>query len=117
MDLLKRPTVGYRDVVELAQIDSPLEDEQAIRQLEIQARYSGYIDRQQTEIDRQRRSEEVALPGDVDYGAVRGLSSEARQKLSEIRPRTIGQASRIPGITPAAVSLLLVHLRKSRHAA
>ena len=117
MDLLRRPEVGYHDLVRLAGLADPLEDLQAVRQLEIQARYSGYIDRQVAEIERQRRNENLAVPGDVDYSKVRGLSSEVRQKLTETRPQTIGQAARIPGVTPAAVSLLLVHLKKSRPAA
>lgn len=78
----------------------------------MQAKYSGYIDRQREEIERQRRHEETRLPDDIDYGDVRGLSSEVRQRLKDVRPATIGQAARVPGVTPAAVSLLLVHLKR-----
>jgi tRNA uridine 5-carboxymethylaminomethyl modification enzyme len=83
----------------------------------VQAKYSGYIDRQQDEIERQRRHEEARLPEDIDYATVRGLSAEVRQKLKEARPETVGQASRVPGVTPAAVSLLLVHLKRHGGAA
>jgi tRNA uridine 5-carboxymethylaminomethyl modification enzyme len=88
--------------------------EQVALQLEVQAKYSGYIDRQQDEIERHRRHEDTQLPVDLDYAAVRGLSTEVRQKLRDARPTTIGQASRVPGVTPAAISILLVHLKR-RH--
>ena len=80
-------------------------------------KYAGYLKRQEQEIDRQRRHESMALPVDMNYFEVNGLSNEARQRLSEVRPETLGQAGRIPGLTPAAVSLLLVHLRKRARAA
>jgi tRNA uridine 5-carboxymethylaminomethyl modification enzyme len=86
-------------------------------QVDIQAKYSGYLKRQNDEIERQRRNEELPLPADIDYGDVSGLSNEARQRLREVRPETLGQAGRIPGLTPAAVSLLLVHLKKRDRAA
>jgi len=82
------------------------------QQVEIQQKYAGYIKRQQMEIAKQRRYEETLLPSDIDYAKVGGLSSEVRQKLTQHRPVSIGQASRIPGITPAAISLLLVYLKK-----
>jgi tRNA uridine 5-carboxymethylaminomethyl modification enzyme len=82
------------------------------QQVEIQARYAGYIDRQVEEIERLRRYESLALPEDFAYEAVRGLSHEVRDKLARSRPATLGQASRIPGVTPAAISLLLVHLKR-----
>jgi tRNA uridine 5-carboxymethylaminomethyl modification enzyme len=81
-------------------------------QVEVRARYCGYIERQEDEIERARCNEETALPADLDYRALTALSHEVRQKLSEVRPATIGQAGRIPGVTPAAVSILLVHLKK-----
>ena len=81
-------------------------------QVDVQAKYSGYIDRQHEEIERQRRNEETRLPRAIDYAGVRGLSNEARQRLSEHRPETLGQAARVPGITPAAISLLLIHLKR-----
>jgi tRNA uridine 5-carboxymethylaminomethyl modification enzyme len=91
--------------------------EQVKLQVDVQAKYSGYLKRQGDEIDRHRRHEELRLPADIDYGQVSGLSNEARQCLSNVRPETLGQAARIPGLTPAAVSLLLVHLKKRDRAA
>ena len=81
-------------------------------QVDVQAKYSGYIDRQHDEIERQRRSEETRLPESLDYAQVRGLSNEVRQKLAQQRPTTLGQAARIPGLTPAAISILLIHLKR-----
>ncbi len=117
MDLLRRPEISYQDVVALGNLENPLVEMQSIRQLEIQARYSGYIERQVAEIARLKKSDGVKIPPDLNYGDVRSLSSEVHQKLSETRPQTIGQAARIPGVTPAAISLLLVHLKKIREAA
>jgi tRNA uridine 5-carboxymethylaminomethyl modification enzyme len=91
--------------------------EQVLTQVDVQAKYAGYIERQAEEIERQRRNEETVLPENLDYAQVRGLSTEARQRLSEVRPATLGQAARVPGITPAAVSLLLIHLKKRSRAA
>jgi tRNA uridine 5-carboxymethylaminomethyl modification enzyme len=88
------------------------DDAVVAEQVEIQAKYAGYIARQQDEVARQAAHESTALPRDLDYGAVRGLSVEVRQKLALHRPETIGQASRIQGVTPAAISLLLVHLKR-----
>ena len=109
-DLLKRPELRYADVAGLK--GEPLADTQAAEQVEIQAKYAGYIDRQQEDIERLRRHEDTPLPADLDYQAVDGLSHEVRQKLSEARPATLARASRIPGVTPAAVSLLLIYLKK-----
>ena len=117
LELLRRPEVGYRAMADLVGLEEPLDDEQVIRQLEIQARYEGYIERQQGEIKRLRSKENTAIPADMDYDLVRGLSAEVRQKLADARPETVGQATRIPGVTPAAVSLLLVHLKRIQHAA
>ncbi len=111
-DLLKRPNVSYTELMTLAGVDAVLTDHEVIEQLEVQAKYSGYLDRQEDEIARARRHEETRLPADLDYREVRGLSNEVIQKLSDYRPATLGQASRISGVTPAAVSLLLVHLKK-----
>jgi tRNA uridine 5-carboxymethylaminomethyl modification enzyme len=86
---------------------------QAVIDLTVRARYAGYIERQQAEIERQRKHEGAALPADLDYAHVGGLSNEVRQRLAETRPQTLGQAARIPGITPAALSLLLVHLKRT----
>ncbi len=84
-------------------------------QVEIQAKYAGYLERQQAEIERQQHYREQPLPVNFDYNAVTGLSGEACEKLQDVQPQTIGQAARIPGITPAAVSLLLVHMKKHRY--
>jgi len=89
------------------------DDPEAAEQLAIRAKYAGYLKRQQDEIERNRRNEETALPEDFDYAGVAGLSNEVRQKLSRHRPQTLGQAARLEGVTPAAVSLLLIHLRRS----
>jgi tRNA uridine 5-carboxymethylaminomethyl modification enzyme len=91
--------------------------EQVKLQVEVQAKYSGYLKRQSDEIDRAQRNENLRLPADIDYLQVGGLSNEARQRLCDVRPETLGQAARIPGLTPAAVSLLLVHLKKRERAA
>jgi len=117
-DLLRRPELSYDDLSAAAGApdggwcgDDPLA-EQVKLQVEVQAKYSGYLKRQILEIERQARHEDLRLPADLDYAEVRGLSNEARQQLLEVRPETLGQAARIPGLTPAAVSLLLVHLKK-----
>ncbi len=119
-ELLRRPELAYVDLVGLAAVGTgaPLGDErmaeQVAVQLDVQAKYDGYIARQSTEIDRQRRHEETGLPADLDYAQIRGLSNEVRQRLNEARPVTLGQAARVPGVTPAAMSLLLVHLKRQR---
>jgi tRNA uridine 5-carboxymethylaminomethyl modification enzyme len=119
-DLLRRPEVSYDQVVELIGPMEPCDDDrlgpQIRTQLEVAAKYSGYIERQEEEIARHRRNEETRLPADLDYARVSGLSNEVRQKLEQIRPATVGQAARVAGVTPAAVSILLVHLKKSRAA-
>jgi tRNA uridine 5-carboxymethylaminomethyl modification enzyme len=109
-DLLRRPDVRYPAIAAAAPgaIDTP----EVIEQVEIQLKYAGYIARQQQEIERQERHETMVLPADLDYSAVRGLSIEVQQKLSKHRPQTLGQAGRISGVTPAALSLLRVHLKK-----
>ena len=114
LDLLRRPDVGYADLMRLPGAGAPVADAVVAEQVEIQARYAGYIERQQEDIARQRRQEETVLPAELDYARVQGLSSEVREKLARQRPATLGQAARIPGITPAAISLLLVHLRKEK---
>jgi len=111
-ELLRRPAVGYAELMTLPGIGPGITDAKVIEQVEIQARYAGYIERQRDEIERQRRHEETCVPQDFDYSQVRGLSAEVSEKLARIRPATVGQASRIAGITPAAISLLLVHLKK-----
>ena len=118
-DLLRRPNVTYTSLTSLAAVGSEISDVAVTEQVEIQCKYAGYIDRQTEEIERQRRNEETYIPAWLDYAQVRGLSNEVRQKLQNQQPATIGQASRIPGVTPAAISLLLVHLKKGNpnHAA
>ncbi|HEX5802771.1 MAG TPA: FAD-dependent oxidoreductase, partial [Azospira sp.] len=114
-DLLRRPDVSYAALLTLpgAAGEVSLSDPQVIEQIEIQAKYQGYIDRQQDEVARTLTQEETLLPEGLDYSVVPGLSKEVQQKLAQHKPQTIGQASRIQGITPAAISLLLVHLKRS----
>jgi tRNA uridine 5-carboxymethylaminomethyl modification enzyme len=112
IDLLRRPQVDYAGLLALMDEAQQVADEVA-EQVVIQAKYSGYINRQQNEIDRLQRNEMAALPVDMDYKNVRGLSNEVREKLEQVRPGNLGQAARISGVTPAAVSLLLVHLKRS----
>ncbi len=112
LELLRRPEVGYGALMSLPGAGPGVSDAEVAGQVEIQAKYHGYIERQQEEIARTRRHEETPLPEDLDYAQVRGLSAEVREKLSRHRPATLGQASRIAGVTPAAVSLLLIHLKK-----
>ena len=122
LDLLRRPEVSYADLLEFDSFDAfaGLDDRLATQvklQLEVRAKYAGYIERQQDEIERVRGSEEMPLPTDLDYGGVRGLSNEVRQKLLDTRPATLGQAARVPGVTPAAIGILLIHLKKRSRAA
>jgi tRNA uridine 5-carboxymethylaminomethyl modification enzyme len=126
LDLLRRPELAYDDLEQVAPPDGSADaqwrsDERLVTQVklqvDVQAKYSGYLKRQSEEIERQQRNEDLRLPENIDYGAVRGLSNEACQRLREVRPQTLGQAARIPGLTPAAVSLLLVHLKKPDRAA
>ncbi|WP_372612990.1 tRNA uridine-5-carboxymethylaminomethyl(34) synthesis enzyme MnmG [Halomonas sp.] len=115
MDLLKRPELTYADLARLPGMETTtVEDEAVVEQVQVQAKYQGYIARQQDDIDRLKRHEGTVLPSDLDYAAVQGLSHEIRQKLEEARPHTLAQASRISGVTPAAVSILLIHLKKRR---
>ncbi len=109
-DLLKRPELEYADIGALK--GQPLINEQAAEQVQIAAKYAGYIDRQQDDINRLRQNEHTMIPNEFDYLKVEGLSNEIKQKLSAARPDTLARASRIPGVTPAAVSLLLVYLKK-----
>jgi len=115
-DLLRRPQVNYAALQTLvpAQPDGaiPIDDPQVLEQVEIQAKYQGYIERQQEEAARNLSSEMLSLPSGLDYAAIHGLSIEVRQKLNQHQPKTLGQASRIQGVTPAAISLLLVHLKR-----
>jgi tRNA uridine 5-carboxymethylaminomethyl modification enzyme len=116
LELIARPNASYASVSALptvgpAAIEEDLQD-QVVEQVEIQAKYAGYIDRQRDDVERTRRAESIRLPRDLQYASVKGLSAEVSETLSRHRPDTIGQAGRIPGVTPAAVSLLLIHLKK-----
>ncbi|GHA14257.1 tRNA uridine 5-carboxymethylaminomethyl modification enzyme MnmG [Arenicella chitinivorans] len=117
MELLRRPEVSYATLMTLPGAGEPVTDPLVAEQLEIQAKYHGYIERQQAEIEKHRGNESTALSPDMDYTNVKGLSNEVAQKLNAHKPATIGQASRISGITPAAISLLLVYLKKHGRAA
>ena len=114
LDLLRRPELDYAKLAAVASFGPAVDDAAVAEQVEIEAKYSGYLERQREEIARQRRSEDTVVHDGFDYAAVRGLSAELRQKLEQVRPQTIGQAQRIPGMTPAAISLLLVHLERAR---
>jgi tRNA uridine 5-carboxymethylaminomethyl modification enzyme len=106
-ELLRRPTESYARLV-----NDPVADPAVAEQVEIQAKYEGYIERQRAEVERSAALEARALPTELDYREVKGLSAEVQQKLNRHRPQTIGQAARISGVTPAAISLLLVHLKR-----
>jgi tRNA uridine 5-carboxymethylaminomethyl modification enzyme len=110
IQLLKRAELDYGAVSTLAPIDPPLSASVA-RQVEIEVKYEGYIQRQLQEIEKFRHLEQIRLPETIDYAAVHGLSSELKEKLDAVRPASLGQASRIAGMTPAAISVLMVHLR------
>ncbi len=112
MDLLKRPELSYHDVADLKGTGERNLPENVSEQVEIEAKYSGYIDRQQEDIDKMRRNENTPIPESFDYDNIEGLSNELKQKLNEARPETIARATRIPGVTPAAISLLLITLKK-----
>jgi tRNA uridine 5-carboxymethylaminomethyl modification enzyme len=119
-ELLRRPEVGYEALIELVgpAPDLPGLDariaEQRVLELTVRARYAGYIERQHRQIAHARDHEGATLPGDLDYAHVTGLSNEVRQRLAEVRPHTLGQAARVPGVTPAAVSLLMIHMKRQR---
>ena len=112
MDLLKRPGVTYASLASLQRTGTTMAETAVAEQVEIQVKYEGYIARQQAEVARQEHHETLGLPLDLDYRSVRGLSIEVQQKLNQHKPETVGQASRISGVTPAAISLLLVHLKR-----
>jgi tRNA uridine 5-carboxymethylaminomethyl modification enzyme len=110
LSLLARPEVDYSGLIEVSGAGAG--QPQVAEQVEIKTKYAGYIERQQEDIARLRASEEIGLPEGIDYSVIAGLSKEIQHKLGEARPQTLGQASRIPGVTPAAISLLLIHLKK-----
>jgi tRNA uridine 5-carboxymethylaminomethyl modification enzyme len=113
-ELIRRPEMTYEKLMSIDSLDSGLiaSDEQAAEQVEIQIKYAGYIARQQDEIERTKRNENTVIPMDMDFSVISGLSNEVVAKLVDARPETIGKASRISGITPAAISLLLVYMKK-----
>ena len=117
MELLRRPEVDYNALLSLPGSGDPVKDPLVAEQIEIQAKYHGYIERQQNEINKQKKNEECKLDVGFDYNQVTGLSNEVAQKLNQHKPTTIGQASRISGVTPAAISLLMVYLKKHGKAA
>lgn len=112
LELLRRPNLSYQALMQISDLGPGISDDKAAEQIEIQAKYAGYIDRQEEEIAKLARQERLKIPEQINYADIPSLSAEVKQKLSQARPSTVGQASRIPGITPAAISLLLVHLKK-----
>ena len=116
LDLIKRPELDYAKLMAVPSIGPAVDDAQVAEQVEIGVKYAGYLDRQRDEIERQQRNESTPIPAGFDFASVRGLSAEVQQKLERVQPETIGQAQRIPGMTPAAISLLLVHLERARRA-
>ncbi|WP_282297638.1 tRNA uridine-5-carboxymethylaminomethyl(34) synthesis enzyme MnmG [Stenotrophomonas sp. PS02289] len=114
LDLIKRPELDYAKLMQVPSLGPGVADAKVAEQVEIGVKYAGYLDRQREEIERQQRHENTAIDAAFDYASVRGLSAEVQQKLERVRPQTIGQAQRIPGMTPAAISLLLVHLERAR---
>ncbi|MCL1499230.1 tRNA uridine-5-carboxymethylaminomethyl(34) synthesis enzyme MnmG [Xanthomonas nasturtii] len=114
LDLIKRPELNYASLMRVPSLGPGVDDAQVAEQVEISVKYAGYLDRQRDDIARQQRHETTPIPDGFDYAGVRGLSIEVQQKLERVRPQHIGQAQRIPGMTPAAISLLLVHLERAR---
>jgi tRNA uridine 5-carboxymethylaminomethyl modification enzyme len=115
LDLLRRPEVSYQALMSIPDFGPAIDNEKAAEQIEIQVKYAGYIERQEEEIARNKKKESHVIPLTINYAEITGLSVEARQRLAEARPQTVGMAARLPGITPASISLLLVHLKKVRH--
>ena len=114
IDLLRRPEIGYETLMKVPELGPAVSDANVSEQIEIEIKYSGYLARQHEQIQRQQRNETTSIPVDFDYAAAKGLSAELRQKFERVRPETVGQAQRIPGMTPAAISILLVHLERQR---
>ena len=114
IDLLRRPELDYATLMRVPGLGPGVDDPKVAEQVEIETKYAGYLNRQREDIARQQRNESTAIPAAFDYALVHGLSAEVRQKLERVRPQTVGQAQRIPGMTPAAISLLLVHLERQR---
>jgi tRNA uridine 5-carboxymethylaminomethyl modification enzyme len=112
--LLKRPEISYSDLMKVTGLGPGSSDQKVAEQVDVQVRYAGYLTRQSGEVERNQRNESTLIPNGFDYDGVQGLSSELREKLQHSLPESIGQASRIPGMTPAAISLLLVFLKRHR---
>jgi tRNA uridine 5-carboxymethylaminomethyl modification enzyme len=111
LELLRRPEIAHADLARFAEVS---DDPAVAERVEVAVKYEGYLRRQEAEAERLARMEHVVLPDDLDYGVLAGLSNEAREKLGRARPRSLGQAARIPGITPAAVSVLATHVEARR---
>ncbi len=111
-EFLKRPEIDYQTLMQNEGIGPGVSDASVAEQVEIRFKYAGYIDRQQKEIDQSHKHEHRSIPSNFDYAAVMGLSKELCEKLNKVQPQTLGQAMRIPGMTPAAIALLLVYLKK-----
>jgi len=116
LDLLRRPGIGYRELVRVDGIGPGVDDDAVAEQVEVEVKYAGYLERQREEIERNLRHDDTPIPAGFDYDQVRGLSAEVLGKFKQVRPGTVGEARRIAGVTPAAVSLLLVHLKRRRAA-
>ncbi len=116
LDLIKRPELDYARLMQVPALGPAVDDAKVAEQVEIGVKYAGYLDRQREEIERQQRNESTPIPQGFDFAGVHGLSAEVQQKLARVQPQTVGQAQRIPGMTPAAISLLLVHLTRARRA-
>lgn len=112
LDLLKRPEITYADLMKVDGIGPGASDDKVAEQVDVQVRYAGYVSRQADDVQKSQRNEKTSIPGDFNYTGVAGLSAELQEKLSHTRPQSIGQASRIPGMTPAAISLLLIYLKR-----
>jgi tRNA uridine 5-carboxymethylaminomethyl modification enzyme len=112
MDLLRRPELDYARLTSVDELGPATTRDDVAAQVEVQVKYAGYLERQREEIERQRRHEHTVIPASFDYDKVRGLSSEVLLKLKRALPATLGQAARVSGVTPAAISLLLVHLKR-----
>ena len=113
-ELIRRPDVTYNSLRGIESAGPMVDDEAIAEQVEVQIKYAGYIERQQLEVNKQLKQEGTAIPENLDYSLVSGLSNEVRQKFTDQRPTTVGHASRIPGVTPAAISILIVHLKKKQ---
>lgn len=113
-ELLKRPQVTYESLAEIDDETKPELSYHEITQLEVQIKYEGYINKQLAQIERFRKLEDKVLPSDIDYGSIEGLRIEAAQKLEQLKPESVGQASRISGVSPADINVLLIYLEKKR---